>query len=184
MTAEHGDRNAGVAADVVAAWHGHTERVTQAVYRWVADNRLTAASAVRAASSGPILRACGKDPASARIRIQGLFYVVAHDPDKAIDELAPYFLHVNNSYGQWLNEDRASTGMGDATRLKPMTLEEFKASGIFQVLTPAEAIALFNDMRAKAPVEHFTMMLPPGLPPAQFKPYAEVFAQEVIPAFR
>jgi hypothetical protein len=40
-------------------------------------------------------------------------------------------------------------------------------------------MALFNDMRAKAPVEHFTMMLPPGLAPAQFKPYAEVFAREV-----
>ncbi len=130
------------------------------------------------------LRACGKDPASARIRIQGLFYVVAHDRDKALDELAPYFLHVNNSYGQWLIEDRVSTGMGDATLLKPMTLEAFKKSGILQVLTPAEAIALFNAMRAKAPVEHFIMMLPPGLPPAQFKPYAEVFAREVIPAFR
>jgi alkanesulfonate monooxygenase SsuD/methylene tetrahydromethanopterin reductase-like flavin-dependent oxidoreductase (luciferase family) len=130
------------------------------------------------------LRAHGKDPASARIRIQGLFYVVARDPDKALDELAPYFLHVNNSYGQWLIEDRESTGMGDATLLKPMTLEAFKKSGTLQVLTPTEAIALFNGMLAKAPVEHFTMMLPPGLPPAQFEPYAEVFAREVIPAFR
>ncbi len=129
------------------------------------------------------LRACGKDPASARVRIQGLFYVVAHDRCKAMDELAPYFLHVNNSYGQWLNEDRNSTGM-DATTVKPMDLETFKSSGILHVLTPAEAIALFDDMRSKAPVEHFTMMLPPGLPPEQFKPYAEIFAQEVIPAFR
>src|SRR3954469_16736265 len=72
------------------------------------------------------LRACGNDLASARIHIQGLFYVVAHDRDKALNELAPYFLHVNNSYGQWLNEDRASTGMGDATVLKPLTLEAFK----------------------------------------------------------
>ncbi|UUO01818.1 LLM class flavin-dependent oxidoreductase [Mycolicibacterium novocastrense] len=130
------------------------------------------------------LRDHGKDPTSARIRIQGLFYVVAHDRDKALDELAPYFLHVNNSYGQWLTEDRASIGMGDSTLLKPMTLEKFKKSGILQVLTPAEAVEFFNGMRAKAPVEHFTMMLPPGLPPSQFKPYAEVFAREVIPAFR
>jgi alkanesulfonate monooxygenase SsuD/methylene tetrahydromethanopterin reductase-like flavin-dependent oxidoreductase (luciferase family) len=130
------------------------------------------------------LRACGKDPAGARVRIQGLFYVVAHDREKALDELAPYFLHVNNSYGQWLIEDRESTGLSDAARLKPMTLDAFKKSGTLQVLTPTEAIALFNGMRAKAPVEHFIMMLPPGLPPAQFKPYAEVFAREVIPAFR
>jgi hypothetical protein len=39
-------RAAGIAADVVAAWHGHTERMTQAVYRRVTDDRLTAASAV------------------------------------------------------------------------------------------------------------------------------------------
>jgi alkanesulfonate monooxygenase SsuD/methylene tetrahydromethanopterin reductase-like flavin-dependent oxidoreductase (luciferase family) len=130
------------------------------------------------------LRACGKDPADARVRIQGLFYVVAHDREKALDELAPYFLHVNNSYGQWLMEDRESTGLSDAALLKPMTLNTFKKRGTLQVLTPTEAIALFNGMRAKAPVEHFIMMLPPGLPPVQFKPYAEVFAQEVIPAFR
>jgi integrase len=39
-------RAAGIAADVVAAWHGHTERMTQAVYGRVTLDRLTAASAV------------------------------------------------------------------------------------------------------------------------------------------
>lgn len=38
-------RAAGVAADVVAAWHGHSERMTQAVYGRVSDERLAAASA-------------------------------------------------------------------------------------------------------------------------------------------
>jgi len=37
---------AGVSADVVAAWHGHTERMTQAVYGRVTDDRITAAAAV------------------------------------------------------------------------------------------------------------------------------------------
>ena len=130
------------------------------------------------------LRAAGKDPAAGRVRIQGLFTVVAHDPEKAMEELAPYFLHVNNSYGQWLNEDRAATGFGETALLKPMSLEAFKTSGILQILSPGQAIDLFNTMRAKAPVEHFMMMLPPGLTPAKFVPYAEVFAQEVIPAFQ
>jgi len=129
------------------------------------------------------LRAAGKDPASGRVRIQGLFTVVAHDPAKAMDELAPYFHHVNNTYGQWLNEDREATGMGDQTLLKPMTLEAFKSSNILSILTPSQAIDMFNKMLSKAPVEHFMMMLPPGLPPSKFKPYAEVFAKEVIPAF-
>jgi site-specific recombinase XerD len=43
---------AGIAGDVVAAWHGHTERMTQAVYGRVTDDRLTAASAVFSAAVG------------------------------------------------------------------------------------------------------------------------------------
>lgn len=128
------------------------------------------------------LRTCGKDPASARIRIQGLFVLVAHDPEKAMHEMAPHFHYVNNAYGAWLNEDRASTGF-DGTLLKPMTLEAFKASGILRILTPGEAIDMFSAMLSKVPVEHFTMMLPPGLAPSKFAEYAEVFAKEVIPAF-
>ena len=37
-------RAAGVPADVVAAWHGHSERMTQAVYGRVTDDRLAAAA--------------------------------------------------------------------------------------------------------------------------------------------
>jgi alkanesulfonate monooxygenase SsuD/methylene tetrahydromethanopterin reductase-like flavin-dependent oxidoreductase (luciferase family) len=128
------------------------------------------------------LRACGKDPAAARIRIQGLFVLVALDPEKALEEVAPYFHYVNNAYGRWLSEDRASTGFDD-TLLKPMTLEAFKTAGILRILTPAQAIEMFKDMIAKAPVEHFMMMLPAGFPPSKFAKYAEVFAKEVIPAF-
>ncbi len=128
------------------------------------------------------LRACGKDPAAARVRIQGLFVLVALDPQKAMEEVAPYYHHVNNAYGRWLNEDRGSTGF-DETLLKPMTLEAFKASGILRILRPEEAIEMLNGMRAKAPVDHFMMMLPAGFPPAQFAKYAELFAREVIPAF-
>lgn len=126
------------------------------------------------------LKEQGKDPAEARIRIQGLFTVVAHDPEAAMEELGPYFHHVNNTYGAWLNEDKAS---GVDGVLKPMSLERFKTSGILQILTPGQAIDSFKAMRTRIPVEHFMMMLPPGLPPSKFVPYAEVFAKEVIPAF-
>jgi alkanesulfonate monooxygenase SsuD/methylene tetrahydromethanopterin reductase-like flavin-dependent oxidoreductase (luciferase family) len=129
------------------------------------------------------LQACGKDPADARMRIQGLFVLIARDPDKAMEEMAPHFHYVNNSYARWLDEDRASTGFDD-TLLEPMTLEAFKASGILRILTPGQAIDMFNEMIAKAPVEHFMMMLPPGIAPTKFAAYAEVFAREVMPAFR
>lgn len=130
------------------------------------------------------LRACGKDPASALIRVPGLFVLVAKDPEKAMHEVAPYFHYVNNAYGQWLNEDRSATGVADETLIQPMTLEAFKASGIMRILTPSQAIEMFNRMLSKAPVEHFMMMAPAGLPASKFAGYAEVFAKEVIPAFR
>jgi alkanesulfonate monooxygenase SsuD/methylene tetrahydromethanopterin reductase-like flavin-dependent oxidoreductase (luciferase family) len=127
------------------------------------------------------LRDQGKDPASARIRIQGLFFAVAADPKAAMEELAPYYHHVNNSYGVWLNEDKAS---GVDGVLVPMSLEAFKTSGILQILTPGEAIDMFRAMQARMPIEHYMMMRPPGLPSARFVEYAELFAREVIPAFR
>jgi hypothetical protein len=64
-----------------------------------------------------------------------------------------------------------------------MTLEAFKASGILRIFTPGEAIDMLNEMRAQAPVEHFMLMLPPGIVPSKFAPYAELFAREVMPAF-
>lgn len=124
----------------------------------------------------------GKDPAQAKIWIQGLMMVVAHDKQAALDELAPYYHHVNNAYGAWMNEDKA-IGVENAA-IKPMDLDSFKASGILQILTPEEAIAYFNGLLEKAPVEHFTMMKPPGLPAERFLAYAQTFAREVIPAFR
>lgn len=130
------------------------------------------------------LRRVGRDPGDVAIRIQGLFDVVAKNPEQAMAELAPYFLHVNNSYGQWHDEDRAATGLDAATALEPMTLDDFVASGTLRIHTPEEAVAMFTAMLEKAPVEHFTMMLPPGLPPARFTEYAQVFATEVVPAFR
>ncbi|MCE7796863.1 LLM class flavin-dependent oxidoreductase [Sphingobium sufflavum] len=128
------------------------------------------------------LREEGKDPAAARIRIQGLFLAVADDPAAAMEELAPYYHHVNNSYGAWLNEDKA-IGL-DSPLLAPMTLDKFKASGILEILTPDQAIAKFKAMQSRIPVEHFMMMMPPGLPAERFLAYAQLFAREVAPAFR
>lgn len=127
------------------------------------------------------LRAQGKDADSARMRVQALFLAVAHDPEQAMHELAPYYHHVNNTYGQWINEDKA-IGM-DNTALKPMDLEAFKNSGILKILTPAQAIAHFKAMQQRIAVEHVMLMRPPGLPAERFVEYADVFANDVLPAF-
>jgi hypothetical protein len=111
--------------------------------------------------------------------VTGLSTVVARDPEAALEELAPYFLHVNNSYSAWNAEDRA-LGMQGMT---VQTLEEFKAGGTLQILTPDAAIAMFRDMQARMPLEHFMMAMPPGLPATRFLDYARTFATDVMPAF-
>lgn len=124
------------------------------------------------------LREQGKDQASARVRITDLFLVVAHDPQRAMDELAPFYHHVNNSYAEWFNEDKSVEG------LKSMPLDAFKASGILQIMTPDTAITMLKAKQERMPLEHVMMMMPPGLPAARFVEYAQIFAREVIPAFQ
>ncbi len=127
------------------------------------------------------LKRLGRDPADAAIRIPGLFLTVAADPEEALDELAPYYHHVLSSYGAWMNEDNA-IGMETAAT-KPMDVETFKQSGILQIMTPEQAISHFTAMQERMPLEHFMMMRPPGLPAERFISYAQLFADQVIPAF-
>ncbi len=128
------------------------------------------------------LKEAGKDPASARALATCLFMVVAEDKAAAMDELAPYYHHVNNSYAEFMAEDKA-IGMDDAA-LAAMDLDAFKASGILEIMTPDEAIARFRAMQDKAPaLEHLMFMRPPGLPVERFKYYAGFVAEKVMPAF-
>lgn len=126
------------------------------------------------------LSKAGKDPADARIWLQGLTLVVAEDKAAAMDELAPYFLLANNGYAEWLAEDKAS---GVENVFTPMTLDEYRKSGILKILTPGEAIDHFRRLRERVPVEHFIMAQPAGLAPERFLTYARLFAEEVMPAF-
>ncbi|MCX2934893.1 LLM class flavin-dependent oxidoreductase [Mycobacterium sp. CVI_P3] len=123
----------------------------------------------------------GKDPAGAALRVPALFFTVAEDPDKAMDELAPYYHHVFECYAAWMGEDNA-IGMENAIT-QSMDVETFKQSGILQILTPEQAIEHFKQMQERVPLEHFMMMRPPGLPVERFIEYAQLFADKVIPAF-
>ncbi|HUL99915.1 MAG TPA: LLM class flavin-dependent oxidoreductase, partial [Mycobacterium sp.] len=125
------------------------------------------------------LKQHGKDPAQAAIRIPGLFLAVAEDPEKAMEELAPYYHHVYTCYGAWMNEDHA---LGMDRAMDPMELDGFKQSGILQILTPEQAVTHFKALKEQMPVEHYMMMRPPGLPATRFIEYAELFAAKVIPA--
>lgn len=118
------------------------------------------------------LRQRGKDPSQGKVRIGDFFTVVAHDPGQAMEELAPHFLHANNSYGEWGVEG-----------MDLMSLEEFKTSGKMQILTPEAAVAKYKALRERMPLDHVSMMMPPGLSAERFQAYAQLFADEVLPAF-
>lgn len=124
----------------------------------------------------------GKDPNDAGVLVPGLFVTVARDREAAMEELAPYYNYVNNAYAVFMREDEA-IGMEDSG-LSDMDLDSFKASGIFQIWTPDEAIERLRKMREAFPLKHFTMSMPAGLPPERFLAYAGEFAEDVIPAFR
>lgn len=130
------------------------------------------------------VQACGKDPAAAKIYLENVFVLVAEDPEKAMAELGPYYHYVNNVYGEWLTEDQYDNRIDLEHAPKTLSLDAFKASGILRILTPDQAIEMYRAMLEKAPVEHVMLMVPPGLPLDRFARYAEVFANEVIPAFR
>jgi alkanesulfonate monooxygenase SsuD/methylene tetrahydromethanopterin reductase-like flavin-dependent oxidoreductase (luciferase family) len=128
------------------------------------------------------LREAGKDVSKARVRALDMNLFVARDPAKAFDELAPHMLHMHNSYSEWAAEDNPEYDVGNI-ELKPMGLEEFRASGRLTVLTPAQAIEFFQKQLSIAPLEHFMLFVPPGMRMKQFGAYAELFAKEVMPAF-
>ncbi|MEO7247840.1 MAG: LLM class flavin-dependent oxidoreductase [Novosphingobium sp.] len=128
------------------------------------------------------LKEHGRDPAKARMLVPALFMVVAEDKAAAMVELGPFYHHVNNTYGEFMAEDRA-IGMTNAG-LAAMSLEDFKASGILEIMTPDEAVARFRALKNKAPaLEHLMFMRAPGLSADRFKFYAQLFADRVMPAF-
>jgi alkanesulfonate monooxygenase SsuD/methylene tetrahydromethanopterin reductase-like flavin-dependent oxidoreductase (luciferase family) len=122
----------------------------------------------------------GKDIAMDSIRLIGMMTMIAEDKEQAFEELAPCYHYINNSYGEWFKEDSAGRDNGIAT----MSLEQFKESGLLRIWTPDEAIAQLREWRKTMPLDHFTMMMPPGLPPKRFVEYADIVARKVIPAFK
>jgi alkanesulfonate monooxygenase SsuD/methylene tetrahydromethanopterin reductase-like flavin-dependent oxidoreductase (luciferase family) len=121
----------------------------------------------------------GRDPADIAIRIPGLFLAVAEDPERAMNELSPYYHHVYRCYSDWMNEDHA-LGMDGA--MDRMDLDTFQRSGILQILTPDDAVTYFKTLKERMRVEHYMMMRPPGLPVGRFVEYAQLFADKVIPS--
>lgn len=120
-----------------------------------------------------MLRAQGKDVSEGKVRLGDFFTVVARDPEQAMEELAPHFHHVNNTYAEWGGEG-----------MDMMSLEDFKTCGKMEILTPDAAVAKYKALQDRMPLDHVSMMMPAGLSAERFMSYAQLFADEVLPAFK
>ena len=102
-----------------------------------------------------------------------MFIHVSEDPDRAWAQIAPYALHESNSYGKWLAENGnvgPYTATDDAAALR--------ASGVYAVMTPAEAIAHAEST--------FMLMLHPlmgGLDPDIAAESLDLVEAKVLPHF-
>ena len=97
---------------------------------------------------------------------------IAEDPDKAWADYGKYFLHEATTYASWQTPDIHSYAT---------TAEELRAEGIYQVLSPEQAIE-----RGKAQGDFATFVLHPmvgGMPPEVGWESLRLFVDAVKPAF-
>jgi alkanesulfonate monooxygenase SsuD/methylene tetrahydromethanopterin reductase-like flavin-dependent oxidoreductase (luciferase family) len=82
---------------------------------------------------------------------------IDENPEDAWEELAPYFLHETNSYGEWL------AGAGADGPYKVTTAQDLRSTGQYRIITPDECQAELDAMGEAA-----MLMLHPmvgGIPP-------------------
>lgn len=102
---------------------------------------------------------------------------VAEDPDAVWQKLAPHALHETNSYARWYAET------GTAGPYQPIDDSDvLRSSGIYQVLTPDECIALAEDLGPRGWL--FFQPLLGGLDPELGWQTLNLLAEKVLPALK
>jgi alkanesulfonate monooxygenase SsuD/methylene tetrahydromethanopterin reductase-like flavin-dependent oxidoreductase (luciferase family) len=99
---------------------------------------------------------------------------VADDPDKAWAEIGPHLLHEASTYASWQTPDIRS-----AVHSHAATVEDLRAEGIYQILTPDECVA-----RAEAQGEAAAFNLHPlcgGIPVARAWESVQLYVDKVLP---
>ena len=98
----------------------------------------------------------------------------SEDPDRTWAEIGPHLLHDAMTYASWQTADIRSHVKAVAT-----TVEELRAEGVYQVLTPDECLALAAEL---GPIGSFTHHpLCGGLPEQYGWASLELFADQVLP---
>ncbi|HVX22794.1 MAG TPA: LLM class flavin-dependent oxidoreductase [Acidimicrobiales bacterium] len=194
-----------VVAAVLAAWtgepfdyHGHTVRVTPVPLTTPHPPLLlggaTRVAARRAARFGlpfapsaydePLVAyyreqcaLAGTEPSTSLPRTSRLIVHVAEDPDRAWATLGPHFLHEAQTYAGW---QPPKEGPRPVTHSLATTVDELRAEGIYQVLTPDECRAI----AAEEGDDAFFSLHPlcGGMPPDEGWGSLALFADQVLGA--
>jgi alkanesulfonate monooxygenase SsuD/methylene tetrahydromethanopterin reductase-like flavin-dependent oxidoreductase (luciferase family) len=99
---------------------------------------------------------------------------VARDPETAWEQVGPHILHLVKSYAAWAGDVDTTTSPFYGIE----TVEQIRAAGMLNVLTPAQAI----ELAAKTPISVTPLIS--GLAPKIGWEMLELFAAEVLPKLR
>lgn len=101
----------------------------------------------------------------------------AEDPDAAWERVGEHLLHDATSYRSWQTDDIRSHVKADAT-----TVEELRAEGVYQILTPDECVALAAELGPMGPITHHPLC--GGTPIDEAWASVRLYAEAVLPRLR
>lgn len=104
-----------------------------------------------------------------------LFLHVSHDPEATWAKVAPHLIYTTNANAEWAKE----RGVGATPYPPASSIEDLKASPIFEVVTPDECVALARDLGPDSELTFQPLM--GGLDPAIGWESLELFEKEVLP---
>ena len=110
----------------------------------------------------------------------GHFWLVASkDPKRTLAEIGPHVLYQIEVYNQWL------AAAGQALFPPVSSPEQLVEMGILQILTPQAAVdAVGAYVEATGIERYYSWSVPPGYPEEKMNEHLQLFAEEVMPAFR
>jgi alkanesulfonate monooxygenase SsuD/methylene tetrahydromethanopterin reductase-like flavin-dependent oxidoreductase (luciferase family) len=102
---------------------------------------------------------------------------VSEDPDRMWDRVGSYLLHDAVTYRAWQPEGQRSHVKADAT-----TVEELRAEGVYQILTPDECVAVAEEIGPFGAMTHHPLC---GATPPEFGwESLELYVDRVLPRVR
>jgi alkanesulfonate monooxygenase SsuD/methylene tetrahydromethanopterin reductase-like flavin-dependent oxidoreductase (luciferase family) len=102
---------------------------------------------------------------------------VSEDPDRLWARIGPHLLHDAVTYHAWQTDDIRSHVKSGAT-----TVDELRAEGVYQILTPDECVALGDELGAAGAFTHHPLC--GATSPDDGWESLELFADQVLPRIR